>query len=104
MSQKIVKHKKILAVILVIAMTVSVFTGCGTKMIESTENKEQTNQTTDGTDKKQEGGEQGKDTPDSADSNAMGRYVETSTDMSEYCSESKEIVRLADGTIVVCDR
>lgn len=104
MLHQIKKHKKILAVILVFAMAVSVFTGCGTKMTESTENKEQTNQTTDGTDKKQEGGEQGKDTPDSADSNAMGRYVETSTDMSEYCSESKEIVRLADGTIVVCDR
>ena len=37
MLHQIKKHKKILAVILVFAMAVSVFTGCGTKMTESTE-------------------------------------------------------------------
>ena len=107
MLYQIKKHKKILAVLMVLAMTIFVFTGCGPKMTESAKGGAQTDETEGNNNESQDKEAEGRnieDTVGTADSNAMGRYVETSTDMSEYCSMPKGVVRLADGMLVIFDR
>lgn len=104
MLHQIETHKKMLAVLMILAMIISVFTGCGPKTAESAEGGAQTNETEGNNSESQDKEMEGGNISDTADSNAMGRYVETSTDMSEYCSMPKGIVRLADGMVVISDR
>lgn len=87
------KVQKILAIMLVSAMTMSMVGGCGKQAgIDHENNTEETGDT--GT------GEQG--AQESADGVAMGRYLEEVTDLSEQIEGYQEgLYRLSDGSMVI---
>ncbi|MCM1136652.1 MAG: extracellular solute-binding protein [Clostridium sp.] len=96
--------KKFLSILMILAMTVSLFTGCGNSpsagdnAAGSGTDKENVQQSTEAKDSEKSDGGQSM-----ADSTAMGRYVETPIDISEYYTSARGITALNDGRIVIAD-
>lgn len=101
MLHKMKSHKRILSIIMILVMATSLFTGCS--MMKTVEKTEEDGQQGSQIEDAGNVGEKGGETQDAEDSNAMGRYVETSTDIGEYCVMPKGITRLSDGSIVIPD-
>ena len=101
MLHKMKSHKRILSIIMILVMATSLFTGCS--MMKTAEKTEEDGQQGSQIGDAGNEGEKGGETQDAEDSNAMGRYVETSTDIGEYCVMPKGITRLSDGSIVIPD-
>ncbi len=98
-------HKKLLAVCLMFAMTLSMLVGCGNG--DATSPADGTGAAAaDGTANKADaqGGGNGADGEDAgSEPAAMGRYVETTVDISENTSRSLNITTLADGRLLILD-
>lgn len=102
------RRKRILAVWLLLAMTAGLFGGCGksgqtnTPGLQGAASGEATGaaaanaETEDGQDGQTQGDGAGEKT-------AMGRYVESKTDLSAYVTRDFGVTRLADGSLLVLD-
>lgn len=106
MLHKLRKHKKVLSILIIFVMAISLFAGCGSS--PSGDNGMTGNGTAsagkEGTANSQQStGAAGENEQAGTDSGAMGRYVETLSDISEYCSLPKGIARLDDGTVAIED-
>ncbi len=106
MSGKINKIKGKLAILMLFVMIASSFTGCGKNQTDSTETENKQNEETQGKDNPQLAAqEEESDDPESPDkSTAMGRYVESTMDLSEYCLNTLEFKKQPDGGIAIADR
>ena len=93
MSGKINKIKGKLAVLMLFVMVASSFAGCGKTQTDTTETENKQNEETQGKENPQPMAqeEEKSDVPESPDkSTAMGRYVESTMDLSEYCLNTLE--------------
>ncbi len=97
--------KKLTAFLCAVSLLVLSLSGCGTKLTGNSTESGQKNEGQNSTDSKEEeqdfGNLDGQQSP--AENTAMGRYVESAVDMSEYCASSLRITRLQDGTLVIPD-
>jgi len=106
------KRRKIWALFLTLALTVSVLSGCG----GSPSNNDGGNDSgaegvaagDESSDQRDEAAD--KESPNYAaspenngENTAMGRYVETVADLSEFCSRVSGVTRMEDGSLVVTD-
>lgn len=90
------KFQKVVSIILLFAMTITVFTGCGSRQAngEGTEN-------TTGVQSQEES----KSGETSNEDIAMGRYVEETIDLSDKISGyNNRIFKLADGQLIITDK
>ncbi len=107
-GNKINKVKRLVAIILTFAMAAALFTGCGGQ------GKGDGTDAATGNEGQQNDNESGQDTQDAQDGQdtaadgqegdtAMGRYVETPVDLSEYLNRANTITKCNDGTLVIQD-
>ena len=101
--------KKFIALLCAVSLVALSLAGCGTGSKDTGTQEGQANEgegVSGGEDGKQDDGKkEGSDSQDGTGENtAMGRYVESTMDMSEYCLSSFRITRLQDGTLVIPDR
>lgn len=102
MLNKKKKCKKLMAMIMVFALASALFIGCGSNSgnaeIKNEADTEMQNNSDEG-EKKNSNSIQ-----EPEQNTAMGRYVESTMDLSEYCSSPLGINKLADGTLIISDR
>lgn len=103
------RKKKIRAMLLTLSLALFMLSGCG-----GPANNGSTDPAADAKNYGQSGEDTGKASDDGAsdsapspeqneESTAMGRYVETVTDMSDYCTRVSGVTRLKDGTLIIAD-
>lgn len=99
------KIKRILAAMLLLSMLLSLFGGCGKKDASDVGEAEQEQEAgnTEGDQEAEGDGQVGNKTQASGDA-AMGRYMETVSDLSEFASYNNSLYRLADGRLVITDK
>ena len=103
------KKKKIWAMLLALGLTVSMLSGCGGG--GSSADGSGTGSVTESTEGGGQAGEaSGNESPepaaspeDQGENTAMGRYVETVTDLSEFCNMIAGVTRFSDGSLQVTD-
>lgn len=96
--------KRLLAVCLMLTMLAGLLAGCGNGGVSSTgEEKTTAEDGTGKTDTQTDAGKQANTDGDGSEPAAMGRYVETSVDISENTSRSHNITAFADGRLVILD-
>lgn len=103
------KRKRLWALFSALALTMGALSGCG-----DSPSGEKAGQDTQVQDNDQTKGDSEKDnadlstesgdTKDGGEENtAMGRYVETVTDLSDFCVRVSGVVRMADGSLMIAD-
>lgn len=103
------KRKRLWALFSALALTMGALSGCG-----DSPSREKAGQDTQVQDNDQTKGDSEKDnadlstesgdTKDGGEENtAMGRYVETVTDLSDFCVRVSGVVRMADGSLMIAD-
>ncbi len=98
------KVKRLLAVVLILAMTAETLAGCGQGESGATSGTQDSGIEQGKASDILGGGEAQKDEGTSGDEpTAMGRYVETTVDISESTSRSYNITVLTDGRLVILD-
>lgn len=109
MIHKKKKLKKIWAVVLMLTLAATMISGCGGSPSDS-ETTKGTGSAAAGTENSGQSNKTEEETPDTADSagnsgenTAMGRYVETISDLSEFCERVSGVTRTEDGSLVVTD-
>ena len=100
------KINRWISVLLLCAILVTALAGCGNSTAESVDNTGNTN-TSSAVESTQSGTENNANTQGTQDGSepvAMGRYVETVTDLSEHLGGWRNrLYRLADGSIIITD-
>lgn len=99
------KIKRILAAMLLLSMLLALFGGCGKKDASDVGEAEQEQEAgnTEGDQEAEGDGQGGNKTQASGDA-AMGRYMETVSDLSEFASYNNSLYRLADGRLIITDK
>lgn len=93
-----------LAVWLVLAMAVGLLGGCGGNGQTNAPAQGTSSGDTDGSDAEDTGTENGENgASEDGAATAMGRYMESNIDLSEYVTKDYGVTRLSDGTLVVLD-
>lgn len=114
MVHKMKKHKKIWSLLLATALSISMLSGCGGSPADNAGSSNadssaaETEDYNGGSDQSSETEEKKspnmEDTSDDNGGNtAMGRYVETISDLSEFCERVSGVTRTQDGSLVVTD-
>ncbi len=98
--------KKFTAALCAASLLILSLSGCGPKLADNNTQSVQKNEGENSVGGKKEGQEpvDSEGQKSSEENTAMGRYVESAVDMSEYCASSFRITRLQDGTLVIPDR
>lgn len=104
-EHKGIKNRKIIAVGLILALLMGVLGGCGNgSLADSTKGADSTKEgTTSGTQTGTEDTQAGVEGTGN-ENKAMGRYVESSMDISEYTTLSCGVTQLSDGSFVILDK
>ncbi|MDE6204052.1 MAG: extracellular solute-binding protein [Lachnospiraceae bacterium] len=100
MSFKLKRIKEKLALLMLFVMMICSLAGCGNNQkgsIETDDGKEET------LDNVQSDVPEEESSDDSEKNTAMGRYVESSMDLSEYCLNTLELKKMPDGNIFIAD-
>lgn len=103
MRFKMKKHNKALSILMIFATTVCLLAGCGDSPAEGTNGNKEQSEITENTGAENHTNQEtdSSSSPAAEDGGAMGRYVETPMDLSEYLNIPQGIVKLADGTLVI---
>ena len=95
------KTKRILAVLLLLSMLTALFGGCGKKDAAAVgESGEKEQEMGSAKEHQVTGAQKEQETKDTA----MGRYMETILDLSEFASYNNSLYRLADGKLIITDK
>lgn len=94
------KTRKILAAALLCSMLASLFGGCGRGGAQPAAESGSTVQETDNSGEKAENGQDTR----TSENVAMGRYMETVSDLSEFASYNNSLYRLEDGRLIITDK
>ena len=100
------KNRKVLAILLILAMAVSWLSGCGSSpgSSDKTEGQKNVEAEDDGQEKSSsQKDDAGESSEEPGKNKAMGRYVEAVSDLSDYCATPKGLAILADHTLVIPD-
>ena len=101
------KKRKIWAIVFTLILTISMLSGCGggpadgsgaDHTAENTENSSQKGETSGDKSPETAASPEGKE-----ENTAMGRYVETVTDLSEFCNTVTGVTRFSDGSVQISD-
>ena len=101
------KKRKIWAILFTLILTISMLSGCGgspaegggaDNTAESTKNSSQKEETSEDKSPQTAASPEGKE-----ENTAMGRYVETVTDLSEFCNTVTGVTKFSDGSVQVSD-
>lgn len=102
---KVKKKKKILAISLILSMMIGVLGGCGNGGQTASSGEQGTDRKEDAVSDSQTSAGDGQADADNIDNGnkAMGRYVESSVDISEYTTLSCGVTELTDGSLLILD-
>lgn len=105
-ERKETKTRKIAAVCLIFAMVAGLLGGCGNGGTNVSSGEQGTDTSGNGVSGTQTNGEEGQGSQGEAanEKKAMGRYVESSTDISEYTTLSCGVTELSDGSFCILDK
>ena len=95
------RKKKIVSLMIMIAMLVSLISGCGRLKVAENQPQTESGQQSDAAPSAT--GNQGENGESTGENTAMGRYVETAIDLSELLSRPLSMTRQEDGTLVILD-
>lgn len=93
--------KKIISLMIIIAMLVSLMNGCSRVQVAENQQQTESGQQSDAAPSAK--GSQEKNGGSTGENAALGRYVETPVDLSELLSRPLSMVRQEDGTLVILD-
>ena len=93
--------KRVFSILIVFSLIAGMIAGCGGNT--DSQGEKDTGRETNASEENENGGGQNDAAEEDSENTAMGRYVETAIDLSEYCIRTDMINKRTDGALVIQD-